>query len=84
MPAQTGIFISVVLQVWSSRSKLVGRRRTEVARSVKVDVVKKALAHTRTMGVALGACILPAVGKPGFSIGEAKWNLRWAFTANLV
>ena len=38
-------------------------------------VVKKALADTRTMGVAPGACILPAVGKPGFSIGEGEMEL---------
>ncbi|MER3482025.1 MAG: dihydroxyacetone kinase subunit DhaK [Meiothermus sp.] len=38
-------------------------------------VVKKALANTRTMGVALGPCILPAVGKPGFTIGEGEMEL---------
>lgn len=37
--------------------------------------VKKALANTRTMGVALGPCILPAVGKPGFTIGEGEMEL---------
>lgn len=38
-------------------------------------VVKKALANTRTMGVALGPCILPAVGKPGFTIDEGEMEL---------
>lgn len=38
-------------------------------------VVKKALANTRTMGVALGPCILPAVGKPGFTIAEGEMEL---------
>lgn len=38
-------------------------------------VAKKTLANTRTMGVALGPCILPAVGKPGFNIGEGEMEL---------
>ncbi|MDX2007040.1 MAG: dihydroxyacetone kinase subunit DhaK [Meiothermus sp.] len=38
-------------------------------------VAKKTLANTRTMGVALGPCILPAVGKPGFEIGEGEMEL---------
>ena len=38
-------------------------------------VAKKTLANTRTMGVALGPCILPAVGKPGFTIGEGEMEL---------
>lgn len=38
-------------------------------------VAKKTLENTRTMGVALGPCILPAVGKPGFSIGEGAMEL---------
>jgi dihydroxyacetone kinase-like protein len=37
--------------------------------------VKKALANTRTMGVALGPCILPAVGKPGFTIDGGEMEL---------
>lgn len=37
--------------------------------------VKKALLNTRTMGVALGPCILPAVGKPGFTISEGEMEL---------
>ena len=35
----------------------------------------KALEHTRTMGVALSPCILPAVGKPTFEIGEGEMEL---------
>lgn len=38
-------------------------------------VARKTLAHTRTMGVALGPCILPAVGKPGFTLGEDEMEL---------
>ncbi len=34
------------------------------------DAARKALEHTRTMGVALSPCIVPEVGKPTFSIGE--------------
>ncbi|MEM8551365.1 MAG: dihydroxyacetone kinase subunit DhaK [Pseudomonadota bacterium] len=36
---------------------------------------EKALAHTGTMGVALSACIIPQVGKPGFSIGEGEMEI---------
>jgi len=35
----------------------------------------KALEHTRTMGVALSPCILPAVGRPTFEIGEGEMEL---------
>jgi len=35
----------------------------------------KALEHTRTMGVALSPCILPAVGKPTFEIGSGEMEL---------
>ena len=31
---------------------------------------RKAVANVRTMGMAMSSCILPAVGKPGFSLGE--------------
>jgi dihydroxyacetone kinase-like protein len=37
-----------------------------------VATVRKALANTRTMGVALSPCIVPLVGKPTFSIDEDK------------
>lgn len=33
-------------------------------------IAEKAAANVRTMGVALTPCIVPRVGKPGFSIGE--------------
>jgi dihydroxyacetone kinase len=38
-------------------------------------IARKAQEHTRTMGVALSPCIIPAVGKPGFSIGENEMEL---------
>jgi dihydroxyacetone kinase-like protein len=38
-------------------------------------VAQKAAAQVRTIGVALSACIVPRVGKPGFSIEEEKMAL---------
>lgn len=35
----------------------------------------KALENTRTMGVALGPCILPAVGKPTFTVPDGEMEL---------
>ena len=35
----------------------------------------KALAQTRTMGVALSSCTLPAVGQPTFNIGEGEMEI---------
>ena len=34
------------------------------------ETARKAAANVRTMGMAMSSCILPAVGKPGFFIGE--------------
>lgn len=42
----------------------------EVAR-----VAQKAVDATRTVGVALAPCIIPEVGKPGFSIGEDEMEI---------
>lgn len=38
-------------------------------------VAEKAAANVRTMGVALTPCIVPRVGKPGFSIGEDEMEI---------
>ncbi len=38
-------------------------------------VAEKACANVRTMGVALTPCIVPRVGKPGFSIGENEMEI---------
>ncbi len=38
-------------------------------------VTRKAVANLRSMGVALGPCILPAVGKPGFQIPEGEMEV---------
>ncbi|MEM6429756.1 MAG: dihydroxyacetone kinase subunit DhaK, partial [Deinococcota bacterium] len=39
------------------------------------DVTEKALANTRSMGVALSPCIVPRVGKPGFTLGENEMEI---------
>lgn len=36
---------------------------------------EKALANTRTIGVALSPCIVPAVGKPSFTIGDDEMEI---------
>lgn len=38
-------------------------------------VAEKAAANVRTMGVALTPCVVPRVGKPGFSIGEDEMEI---------
>lgn len=38
-------------------------------------VAEKALANLRTMGVALSPCVVPAVGKPSFTIGEDEMEI---------
>lgn len=38
-------------------------------------VAEKAANNVRTMGVALSPCIVPRVGKPGFSIGEDEMEI---------
>ncbi|SKA13980.1 dihydroxyacetone kinase subunit DhaL [Consotaella salsifontis] len=40
-----------------------------------VKVANAAAADIGTMGVALGSCTLPAVGKPGFTLGETEIEL---------
>lgn len=38
-------------------------------------VAEKAVQHVRSMGMALSPCIVPAVGKPGFQLGETEMEL---------
>lgn len=38
-------------------------------------VAKKALSNTRTMGVALSACTVPRVGRPGFTIADGEMEI---------
>jgi phosphoenolpyruvate---glycerone phosphotransferase subunit DhaK len=40
-----------------------------------VAAAEKALAHTRTMGVALSPCTVPRAGKPTFTIGETEMEI---------
>ena len=40
-----------------------------------VRVTEKALAATRSMGVALSPCAIPAVGRPAFTIGDDEMEL---------
>lgn len=47
-----------------------GKSLDEVAAAAE-----KALANTRTMGVALSPCIVPEVGKPSFSIGDDEMEI---------
>lgn len=38
-------------------------------------IAEKTVQHIRSMGVALTACTVPAVGKPGFAIGEGEMEI---------
>jgi phosphoenolpyruvate---glycerone phosphotransferase subunit DhaK len=38
--------------------------------------------HTRSMGVALTSCTVPAAGKPTFEIGQNEMEMALAFTVN--
>jgi dihydroxyacetone kinase-like protein len=38
-------------------------------------VAEKAVAHTRSMGVALSPCTVPAAGKPTFTLGEDEMEI---------
>lgn len=40
-----------------------------------VAAAEKALAHTRTMGVALSPCTVPRAGKPTFTLGENEMEI---------
>jgi dihydroxyacetone kinase-like protein len=56
--------------------KIAGAKAAELA---SIDEVKrvggKAAANVRTMGVALTPCIVPEVGKPGFTIGDDEMEI---------
>ena len=56
--------------------KIAGAKADELAPLEEVKrVAEKAAANVRTMGVALTPCIVPEVGKPGFSIGEDEMEI---------
>lgn len=51
--------------------KVAGAKAEQLANLMEVKLVaEKVVSQTATMGVALTPCILPAAGKPTFSIGE--------------
>ena len=56
--------------------KIAGAKAKEMASIEEVKrVAEKAAANVRTMGVALTPCIIPEVGKPGFSIGDDEMEI---------
>ncbi|GAB4522094.1 MAG: dihydroxyacetone kinase subunit DhaK [Anaerolineae bacterium] len=56
--------------------KVAGALAEEKASLAQVkSIAEHALANTRSMGVALGPCIVPQVGKPTFTIGENEMEI---------
>jgi len=56
--------------------KLAGAKAEEGANLDEVTrIANKAMANTRTIGCALTSCILPAVGRPTFDIGENEMEM---------
>jgi len=56
--------------------KIAGAKADELAPIEEVKrVAEKAAGNVRTMGVALTPCIVPEVGKPGFTIGDDEMEI---------
>jgi dihydroxyacetone kinase-like protein len=56
--------------------KIAGAKADELAPIEEVKrVAEKAAANVRTMGVALTPCIVPEVGKPGFTIADDEMEI---------
>lgn len=56
--------------------KITGAKAEERANISQVKAVaEKAILNTRSMGVALSPCIVPAAGKPTFTLGEDEMEL---------
>jgi dihydroxyacetone kinase-like protein len=56
--------------------KIAGAKADELATIDEVKRVgEKAAANVRTMGVALSPCIVPEVGRPGFTIGDDEMEI---------
>jgi dihydroxyacetone kinase-like protein len=56
--------------------KTAGAKAEQRAPLVEVKrVAQKANARVRSMGVALSPCILPAVGRPSFTVGEGEMEI---------
>ena len=65
-----GIAGTVLVHKVAGAMAAAGKTVTEVARAARA-----AAASLGTMGVALGACTVPAVGKPGFALGDGEIEL---------
>jgi phosphoenolpyruvate---glycerone phosphotransferase subunit DhaK len=56
--------------------KLAGAKAEARASLAEVKrIAEKAIAHTRSMGVALSPCTVPAAGRPTFTIGEDEMEI---------
>jgi dihydroxyacetone kinase-like protein len=56
--------------------KIVGAKAEEKANLEEIiKVARKVIDNTRTMGVALSPCTIPAVGKPTFTIGDDEMEI---------
>lgn len=56
--------------------KIAGAKAVKGASLKEVkEITDKAIANTRTMGVALTSCTIPAAGEPTFSIGEEEMEI---------
>lgn len=60
------VFVHKIAGAWAE----AGASLEEVHR-----IAEKTVQHVRSMGLALSACTVPAVGKPGFSIGENEMEM---------
>jgi dihydroxyacetone kinase len=65
-----GIAGTVLVHKLSGAAAAQGQGVAEVA-----AIARAAAAELGSMGVALGACTVPAAGKPGFALGEAEIEL---------
>jgi len=56
--------------------KLAGAKAETMAPLAEVKrIAEKAIAHTRSMGVALSPCTVPAAGRPTFTLGEDEMEI---------
>jgi dihydroxyacetone kinase-like protein len=55
----------------------IGGAKAEIGGNLKevVGAAQKAIDNTRSMGVGLSPCIIPAVGKPNFTLGENEMEV---------
>ncbi|WP_280358972.1 dihydroxyacetone kinase subunit DhaK [Nocardia otitidiscaviarum] len=65
-----GVGGTLVVEKLAGAAAEAGRPLTEVA-----AVARRANAETRSMGVALTSCTVPAAGRPTFELGEAEMEL---------